>query len=322
LDTSRTVSPPSVAEAPTGVAVAIEGLTVTYGQRLALDGISLEVAKGAIFGLLGPNGSGKTTLLSALLGLLTPFAGTLTIFGSRPGPWSRHHIGTLFQESCLDPLMTVEETLQLQGRLFAIGKAERKARIRSLLGEFDLWERRSDLTRTLSGGLKRRLELARALLVEPRLLLLDEPAAGLDPETRLALWSHLLRLKAQGVTLIVATHDMAEADRLCDRVGFLVNGRLAAEGMPADLKLDLKRDSVHLEWPELEDFVLEEIATLPGVGRMTWARPVLHVTVDRAASFVPKLFELGHNGIQGIRIRESTLEDAYFQVAGSGSHND
>ncbi|MBI1886550.1 MAG: ABC transporter ATP-binding protein [Chloroflexi bacterium] len=294
------------------------GLVVAYGERQALDGVSLTVPAGPAFALLGPNGSGKTTLLSVIVGLQAPQSGTVQVLGRPPGPRARAEVGVVFQESCLDPLMTVEETLRLQARLFGLRAGEARERIAALLAGFGLAERAREATRTLSGGLKRRLELARALLPSPALLLLDEPTTGLDPDARLALWEHLNEVKAAGTTLLVATNDVAEAERHCDTVAFLDRGRLVAQGSPAELKRDLKRDSVRVEWLAFPDSAgLEAVSSLPGVGKATWAPPFLHVTVDSAGAFVPRLFQLAGEGIRSVGIHESTLEDAYFQIVGA-----
>ncbi len=301
-------APPFAAEA--------EAVTLAYGERIALDGITLSVPAGAIFGLLGPNGSGKTSLLSLLLGLAAPKSGTVRILGCAPSPAARAHVGAVFQESCLDPLMTVEETLWLQGRLFGL-RGDLRHRVADALERFELADRARQPTRTLSGGLKRRLELARALLSQPRLLLLDEPTTGLDPDARLALWERLRQVNAEGTTLILATNIVAEAEEHCHAVAFLDHGRLVAQGSPAELKRDLRHDSVQVDWPDCPQSGLAAVSALPGVGKATWLPPVLHVTVDSASAFVPQLFKLAGDAIHGIRIRESTLEDAYFQIVGS-----
>jgi ABC-2 type transport system ATP-binding protein len=243
------------------------------------------------------------------------------VLGEDPGKETRRRTGVVFQESCLDPLMTLHETLSLHGRLFGMGGARLRSRIDSLLEAFGLAERSKDAVGTLSGGLRRRLELARALLVEPAVLLLDEPSTGLDPDSRRALWEHLREARASGVTLLLATNDVAEAERECDTVAFLHQGRLVAEGKPAELKAGLKRDAVLLECNDGRAAALaREIADWPGVGQITAANATLHVTVDDVSSFVPRLFQAGGDGIRAIRMEPSTLEDAYFDIAGAPLH--
>jgi ABC-2 type transport system ATP-binding protein len=275
------------------------------------------VASGAVYGLLGPNGSGKSTLLSLLAGLRQPAAGEVRALGEPPSAALRARIGLLFQETSLDPLMTPQETLWLHGRLHGLGGDGLRRRIGELLAAMGLAERANAFVSTLSGGMKRRLELARVLLPSPELILLDEPTTGLDPEAEAALWAHLEEANRAGATIILATNKVGEADRHCQRVAFLHRGRLAAEGTPAELKSALKRDAVWVEWPEFPAALEEEIAGWEGVGKLTWAQPTLHATVDAASAFVPRLFQAAGDGIRAVRIRESTLEDAYFDIVGA-----
>jgi ABC-2 type transport system ATP-binding protein len=165
--------------------------------------------------------------------------------------------------------------------------------------------------------MKRRLELARALLPSPEVILLDEPTTGLDPDSEQALWAYLRPVNARGATVLLATNDVGEAERQCDTVAFIHQGRLVAQGSPADLKANLKRDAVFAELPSLSDATAGNIRDWPDVGRLTWSSPTLHVTVDSAATFVPRLFEALGDGIRSVRVQESTLEDAYFEIVGA-----
>jgi len=304
------------AQAPPFAAEA-EALRFSYGERPALDGLSLQVPTGAIFGLLGPNGSGKSTLLSLLVGLRQPQSGAVRVFGERPSPALRARTGMLFQETSLDPYMTVRETLWLHGRLFTMPAQALRERADGLLAAVGLAERAGSAAGSLSGGLKRRLELARALLPSPDLLLLDEPTTSLDPDSVQALWSHLLEINAAGATILLATNDVAEADRYCHTVAFIHGGRAVAQGTPAELKAGLKRDSVTLEAPGLGEPAVDNLRSWPDVGRLTWTPPVVHVTVDSASAFIPRLFQALGEAVRGVRVRESTLEDAYFDIVGA-----
>ena len=308
----RSVQAPS----QTMFAVNAEDLTFTYEGRPALDALSLTVPTGSLFGLLGPNGAGKSTLLSILAGLRQPDSGAVHVLGERPSAALRARIGFLFQETCLDPLMTVRETLHLQGRLYGMAGGAMRRRAEEMLDTVGLADRRRTFVRTLSGGMKRRLELARALLPEPDLLVLDEPTTGLDPDSEQALWEHLLEINRQGVTVILSTNKVGEADRHCDTVAFIHGGRLAAQGSPPDLKAGLKRDAVWAEGAFTEE-VARQVGSWPEVGLLRWEPPVLHATVDSAAAFVPKLFQAAGNQISAIRLREATLEDAYFDIVGA-----
>ena len=305
-------------DASPAAAIEVRDLVVSYGERRAVDGVTLSVAQGTAVGLLGPNGSGKSTLLSAVAGLRAPQDGEVLILGDSPVPAVRRRVGVVFQESCLDPLMTLHETLWLHGRLFGLGRSPLARRIETLLDQFELTPRTRDAVGTLSGGLRRRLELARALLHEPQVLLLDEPTTGLDPDSKRAFWEHLRSVRGDSLALLLATNDVLEAERECDTVAFLHQGRLVAQGSPTELKGGLKHDSVRVECIDGRAQAISiAIAGWPGVGRVTCIDAVLHVTVDEASSFVPRLFQTEADGIHTIQIERSTLEDAYFQVAGA-----
>ncbi len=319
---ARTTAPPM-----TGLAASVRDVSFSYGERLALDGLTLDgltldVPAGAVFGLLGPNGSGKSTLLSLLAGLRQPSAGEVRVLGRPPSTALRARIGLLFQETSLDPLMTSAETLWLHGRLYGLGGRALHERIGALLESAGLAERAGSFVSTLSGGMKRRLELARVLLPSPELILLDEPTTGLDPDAEAALWARLLEANRVGATIVLATNKVNEAERHCDRVAFIHRGHLAAEGAPAELKAGLKRDAVWVEWPGFTPALADEIGAWEGVGKLTWAHPTLHATVDAASAFVPRLFQAAGDGIRAVRIRESTLEDAYFDLVGTSLADD
>src|SRR2546426_4606868 len=322
LDPRRATHDPrfmATAEAPQRIALAVqaERLTFAYEERAALADLSLNVPVRSLFGLLGPNGSGKSTLLSLLAGLLTADSGSALVLGQRPSASLRSRIGFLFQAASLDPLMTARETLWLHGRLYSMRGAMLRDRIDDILRTIGLSDRAHHLVRTLSGGMKRRLELGRALLPSPSLLLLDEPTAGLDPDSQQALWQHLLEInRAAGVAIVVATNNVSEADAHCDTVAFIHLGRIVAEGSPADLKAGLKRDGVWVEG-DFSDGMIQKIAGWADVGRLTWSPPVLHATVDSAATFVPHLFQTAGGHITSLRLRQATLEDAYFDIVGA-----
>jgi len=212
--------------------------------------------------------------------------------------------------------MTTRETLWLQGRLYGMASAVLHDRIRATLDAIGLADRSDDSVRTLSGGMKRRLEAGRALLTSPELLLLDEPTTGLDPDSELAIWSHLGEMSRDGVTVVVATNNVAEADRHCDTVAFIHAGRVVARDSPAELKTGLRRDGVWVEG-EFKAETIETISAWPDVGRLTWSPPMLHLTVDSAQAFVPRLFQCAGDYIFSLRLREATLEDAYFEIVGA-----
>ena len=315
--TGRTDAPPTTAPAAEVRDLSFAYVSPDGEDHVALDGLTLEVPSGAVFGLLGPNGSGKSTLLSLLAGLRRPAAGDVRVLGRPPSAPLRARIGLLFQETSLDPLMTPRETLWLHGRLFGLGGRALRDGIGQRLEGVGLSDRANALISTLSGGMKRRLELARVLLTSPQLILLDEPTTGLDPDAEAALWTHLLEANRDGASIILATNKVHEAEKHCHRVAFIHRGRLARQGTPAELKSVLKHDSVWVEWPTLPPAMVNEIAAWEGVGKLTWAQPTLHATVDAASAFVPRLFQTAGDGIRAVRIRESTLEDAYFDIVGA-----
>jgi ABC-2 type transport system ATP-binding protein len=293
-------------------------VSYSYGDRQALDGLSLHVPAGAVFGLLGPNGSGKSTLLSLLIGRRRPAAGEIAVLGQPLSPRLRARVGIVFQEPSLDASMTVIETLQLQGRMFGLPRAETARRAADLLDRVGLADRARSMTPTLSGGMKRRLELARALMSRPELILLDEPTLALDPDSRQRLWQHLLEANAAGATLLLATNDVHEAERYCHRVALIDTGRLVAEGAPAELKHGLRHDAVRIEWRGERGAETAEMASWPGVGDVREAGRVTHVTVDEASGFLARLFQHADGRVSGVQIEESTLEDVYFQLVGRG----
>jgi ABC-type multidrug transport system ATPase subunit len=317
--TTAPASPPEDTSGAARPAVELHDLSFSYGERRALDGLTLSIPAGSIFGLLGPNGAGKSTTLAMLIGRRVPASGSMTILGEKPSDKLRRRLAMVFQEPSLDPVMTVRETMWLQGRMFGLARAEITSRSALLLERVGLADRAGSATATLSGGMKRRLELARALLTDPELILLDEPTLALDPDSRLALWQHLLEANAAGRTLLLATNDVYEAERYCQRVAMIAEGRVVAEGTPAELKRGLRHDAVRVEWktePAPED--LAEIERWPGVGGVRPIGRVTHVTVDEASPFLARLFQECGDRVHGVQVEESTLEDAYFQTVGRG----
>ncbi|CAN5165064.1 hypothetical protein BH24ACT23_BH24ACT23_03450 [soil metagenome] len=220
-------------------ALRIEGLFKRYETGTeALRGVSLQIETGEFFGLLGPNGAGKSTLIHCATGLANASAGSIEVFGhdaiSDYGD-ARLAVGLAPQDLNLDWFLTLEESLDYHGGYFGMSKADRKERTAELLEAFSLTPKRKDRTRTLSGGMKRRLILARALMHRPRLLILDEPTAGVDVELRLELWHYVQRINAEGTTILLTTHYLEEAEQLCDRIAFINDGQIVATGSSAEL---------------------------------------------------------------------------------------
>jgi len=242
-------------------AVRVEALIKRYGERNVVDGVSFSVRRGECIGILGPNGAGKTTLLRLVLGTATPSAGQLRVLG-RPVPTQaglvRAQIGLVPQADNLDPDFSVVENLYTYGRYFGLPRVQLEAQIPALLDFAALSERANAKIGDLSGGMKRRLTLARALINDPQLLILDEPTTGLDPQARQLIWRRLRQLLAQGKTLMITTHYMEEAERLCDRVMIMDQGKILATGSPLDLiKAHIEPHVVEVYGPGVEPWLAE-----------------------------------------------------------------
>jgi lipooligosaccharide transport system ATP-binding protein len=229
------------------VLIQARGLTKTYGDFTAVDGIDFEVFKGESFGFLGPNGAGKSTTMRILGATSTRTSGTLSILGKDPevnGPQIRAHLGVVPQQDNLDVELTVSENLYIYGRYFGLSSTFIKKKIPGLLEFAQLEEKKDVKVQALSGGMKRRLTIARSLVSEPDVLILDEPTTGLDPQARHILWDRLFRLKEDGVTLLITTHYMDEAEQLCDRLIVMDKGKIMAEASPAQLIKDYSTKEV------------------------------------------------------------------------------
>lgn len=294
---------------------AVEAIDITrqYGERVALNSFTLDVPRGGVFGLLGPNGSGKSTFITMVAAMDRPATGSLRVLAETPSTHLRARVGTVFQENTADPLMRVDETLKLAGQLFGLSSSVIRERGERLLTEFGLAHRAQDLTSTLSGGMRRRLEMARALLHDPDLLLLDEPTTGVDPDERRALWDALLGRERGSRTVLLATNDLGEADAICERVAFIQAGRVVVTGTPDELKRGLKREALRVTWDSPTDEQLRQVEAWAGEGHVSQNEGVVFITVDDASAFVPRLFELAPGAIRAVSIERSSLEDAYFQ---------
>jgi lipooligosaccharide transport system ATP-binding protein len=227
--------------------IRARGLTKKFGDFTAVNGIDFDVLKGESFGLLGPNGAGKSTAMRMIGATSQRTSGELTILGKDPeqfGPQIRAHLGVVPQQDNLDTQLSVTENLYIYGRYFGLSRKFLKGKIEELLGFAQLEEKRSAKVESLSGGMKRRLTIARALVSEPEILMLDEPTTGLDPQARHILWDRLFRLKEDGVTLLITTHFMDEAEQLCDRLVVMDKGSIMAEGSPAQLIKDYSTKEV------------------------------------------------------------------------------
>jgi ABC-2 type transport system ATP-binding protein len=228
--------------------ITVQNLTKTFDKFTAVKGVSFDVAQGEIFAFLGPNGAGKTTTIKMLTTLLKPTAGTILLNGLDPlvkQKEARQSFGIVFQDPSLDNEQTAYENMELHGVLYHVPNKVRAERIETLLKTFELWERRNDYAKTFSGGMKRRLEIARGLLHTPKILFLDEPTLGLDPQSRNQLWTHVKHLnETENTTVFLTTHYMDEADRVAHRIAIMDHGAIVAQGTSAELKAQTNTDSL------------------------------------------------------------------------------
>jgi len=302
--------------------VETAGLTRLFGEAVAVDKLDLQIAEGEIFGLLGPNGAGKTTTVRMLAGLIGISAGNAKVAGIDLTDKSqvqnvRRVVGILPEESGLYGELTGAQTLDFFGKLYGMTKAARAERTEMLLNRLGLFERRNEVASTLSKGLKQRLALARALIHDPRLVLLDEPTANLDPAAALVVRDFMLELKAEGRTVIVNTHRLEEAEKVCDRVGIL-RTRLLKVGTPASLREELTEDRVMFEFERMHPADVEELHKL-GVAITRQEASRVEVNLGNSSTSVADIVTaLVTNGARITGVVESTasLEEAYLAIVG------
>ena len=298
--------------------ISARGLTKKFGELTAVDAIDFDVAKGESFGLLGPDGAGKSTVMRMIGATSQRDSGQLTILGKDPdknGPQIRAHLGVVPQQDNLDTELSVVENLYIYGRYFGLPRKFVKGKIEELVAFAQLEEKRNAKVQSLSGGMKRRLTIARALVSEPEILMLDEPTTGLDPQARHILWDRLFRLKEQGVTLVITTHFMDEAEQLCDRLIVMDKGKIMAEGSPASLIKDYSTKEVlevrfgsdrNQEVADKLRSMCERIEELPD--------RVLMYTEDGEA-LLEKIYASKLHPKTSL-VRRSSLEDVFLRLTG------
>jgi len=296
--------------------VEAKELTKCFGSKEVVRGLDFAVMQGECFGFLGPNGAGKTTTMSMMYCFIPPTSGSLDLFGLRVGENDRkikEIIGVAPQEDSLDPELSVIENLIVYARYFNIPKKEAKIRVDELLSFMHLKERSNDKVALLSGGMKRRLVIARAMINRPKLIILDEPTTGLDPQARHLIWDRLINLKKEGVTLILSTHYMEEAHNLCDRLVIMDKGRFVAEGNPGDLiRNNLEKEVVEIRSRGGVDFEIDEL--LEGLlYRHEKSGQREYLFSEDGDSIVKRLLDLGPVEILH---RRATLEDLFLKITG------
>ena len=297
--------------------VEIEGLTKKFGKLVAVDNISFTVPEGEIFGFLGPNGAGKTTTINILCTLLTPNGGKTSVNGYDVVKERRkvqRSIGLVFQDPTLDDYLTAEQNLRFHAYAYGVPASIREKRIRTLLELVELEDRRKSKVSTYSGGMKRRLEIARGLLHHPKVLFLDEPTLGLDPQTRNRIWEYILALRQQEeLTIFLTTHYMDEAEN-CDRIAVIDHGRIVALDTPDNLKDALGGDVVTLEAKDTQGAIVElkekyNISPEITDGTVTFSVP-------HGDTFLPEFVKGFQSGLLSISVRRPTLEDVFLKLTG------
>jgi ABC-2 type transport system ATP-binding protein len=299
------------------------GVTKRFGDRVVVDGVSFAIGRGETYGLLGPNGAGKTTTISMVCGLLTPDAGTVTVAGRPmlPGdPTAKPAIGLVPQDIALYPDLTARENLAFFGRLQGLRRGRLSRRIAEVLDLVGLTDRAGDRIDSYSGGMKRRANIAVGLLHEPELLILDEPTVGVDPQSRNAILESIEKLGGEGLSVLYTTHYMEEAERLCDRIGIIDEGRLVAEGTQVTLLRGVtQRTRVHLTGTGPLDVLAERAERLDAVHAATLADGGLDLLVDHAGHTLGPVIELAEDAgvaIGGLDVVEPDLESVFLELTG------
>lgn len=298
--------------------ISVHNLTHRYGSRTALSNVSFEVRRGEIFGLLGPNGGGKSTLFRVLTTMMSPSEGEALVAGfdvaRQPGE-VRRRSGVVFQTQSLDRALTVAENLRSQGHLHGLHGKDLAGRMERAMARLGLAERRNDVVETLSGGLRRRAEIAKALLHAPQVLLMDEASTGLDPGARRELWQYVQELRDhEGVTILLTTHILDEADR-CDRLVLLHRGQVVAEGTPAELRSRIGGDVVVLDTGDpaaLAPRVEERFGVRPSIVEGT-----LRIEITNGHRFITEVVEAFPGSIESVALHKPTLEDVFVHETGA-----
>lgn len=302
-------------------AVTVENLTKKFGDFTAVDDISFEIDETEIFGLLGPNGAGKSTTISILATMADPTSGKAVVNGHDiidDEDGVRKSIGIVFQDQSLDEELTALENMDFHGRLYRIPRETRNERTTELLKLVGLYERKDDLVKTFSGGMRRRLEIARGLLHRPKVLFLDEPTLGLDPQTRNYLWEYIENLnKEYGISVIITTHYMEEADRLCSRIGIIDQGRIIALDTPENLKNSIGGDIITVKSPDFADKI--SVLNRPGIENVSCYDGFFTISLSNAEEHLTAIIKiLLDEGIKisSVSIHKPALEDVFLHYTG------
>lgn len=302
--------------------IEIQNLTKKFEELTAVDSLNLQIKEGEIFGLLGPNGAGKTTTLLMLTTLKPPTSGTATINGfdivKQPDK-VRKSIGIVFQDPSSDEILTGYENLKLHGWLYDMPADLREERIKEVLELVDLTDRKNDRLKKYSGGMRRRLELARGLMHHPKVLFLDEPTLGLDPQSREYIWAYIEKMaKEENMTIIITTHYMDEADKLCNRLAIIDRGKIVVLGAPKKLKKDLGGDIIRLKAKNLNIDVLKNLTY---VKKVSTCDGEVCLTVEDASMHIQEILNV-IGKVESVEIRTPTLDDVFLHYTGRGMRED
>ena len=308
-------------------AIETNGLTKVYNEIVAVDNVSINVSEGELFGLLGPNGAGKTTLISLLSTMIPPTKGSAKVWGHdiiKGSSNVRSSIGIVFQDTSLDDQLTGRENLDLHGRLYGMNRTLRKEKVDEVLELVELTDRAKDLVKTYSGGMMRRLEIARGLMHYPKVLFLDEPTLGLDPQTRVHIWEYIKKLnEKEKVTMILTTHYMDEADKLCDHIAIMDKGKIVVLGTPESLKSGLGGDMIFLEGGSQSKNGMEKLkntlSDMDFVEEIKLTDNNMKITVRDGKRSILTILEVASQlnaQIEAVELRRPTLEDVFLHHTG------
>jgi len=298
-------------------AVIVDDLHKSFDDLVAVDGVTFDVAPGESFGFLGPNGAGKSTTINILCTLLRPTSGSASVAGfdvaTRPHD-VRRHIGLVFQDPTLDEYLTAEENLRFHAELYGVPQETSEQRLKDVLEMVELWERRKSIVNTFSGGMRRRLEIARGLLHSPRVLFLDEPTVGLDPQTRAHIWSYIEELrKREAITIFLTTHYMDEAEH-CDRIAIIDHGNIVAIDSPEALKASVGQDRVELKTAD-DETTMQQLRDIFDL-EPTTSEGAVRFYVAGGDRFIPRLFAELTVPILSVSVAQPTLDDVFMSYTG------
>ncbi len=303
--------------------VETNDISKSYDDFTAVDSVNLKIPRDSVFGVLGPNGAGKTTLISMLCTILRPTSGTAVVNGfdvAKNSKDVRASIGIVFQSRALDDMLTGREHLQMHASLYGVPSNLRKQRIEEVLDLIALGDKADEFTKTYSGGMKRRLEIGRGLIHHPKLLILDEPTLGLDPQTRENIWEYISKLnKAEDITVLLTTHYMDEADKLCDRIAIMNHGQIIKEDSPLNLKRELKADTITIQVDEQDRFI-KEAEKLDFVKKIFVEDSEIKLMVERGENLITNLVNFANKydiTVNSIELTHPNLEDVFLNYTGT-----